>query len=232
MNIAVIPARGGSTRIPGKNIKLFSGKPMIAWAIDAAKAANVFDRIIVSTDSELIADTAKRFGAEVPFVRPEILSDNHTPTAPVLLHALGELSSDSGICEHLCCIYPTVPFIEARYIAEGLELLRLHNAPSVVSVTTYEFPVLRSLTMMDDGSIAFAWPEYASTRSQDLPEFFHDAGQFYWLNVARFLEEKQLFTHGTLPLKLPRTIVQDLDTQEDWDVAERMAQSRLIKAGC
>jgi pseudaminic acid cytidylyltransferase len=224
---AVITARGGSKRIPHKNIKEFAGKPMIAWPIMAAIASGVFDRILVSTDSEAIADIARQWGAEVPFMRPAELADDHTPTAPVFLHALEFLKKDGCLPEYACCIYPTAPFLLPEYLRQGLLVVREQNAPAAFSVTTFDFPILRGFKVCDDGSMAFNWPEYAMTRSQDLPEFLHDAGQFYWVNVQQFFQTKQMLMPGTRPIVLPRKRVQDLDTLEDWDAANLMAQVLL-----
>ncbi len=227
MIVAVIIARGGSKRIPGKNIKVFSGKPMLAWPILAAKSAAVFDRIIVSTDSPEIASVAKEWGAEVPFMRPAELSDDYTPTAPVFLHALHALSVEGPRIEYACCLYPTAPFLLPEHLRQGLKELLGTKAPSAVSVTTFDFPILRGFKRCEDGSLAFNWPEYEYTRSQDLPEFYHDAGQFYWVKTLRFFESEHLIMPGTRPVLLPRKRVQDLDTPEDWEVAELMAQVLL-----
>jgi pseudaminic acid cytidylyltransferase len=229
MTVAVIIARGGSKRIPGKNIRAFAGKPMLAWPIEAAAASGIFERIIVSTDSPAIADVAEQWGAEVPFMRPAELADDHTPTAPVFLHALEFLENNSGLPEYACCIYPTAPFLSPRYLAQGLEELRKYDAPAAFSVTTFAFPVLRALKICDDGSVAFNWPEYEYARSQDLPDFYHDAGQFYWVNVRRFCKERRLAMPGARPVVLPRKLVQDIDTPEDWEAAELMA--RVLSLG-
>lgn len=223
MTVAVITARGGSKRIPGKNIRLFFGKPMLAWPLLAARKAGIFDRIIVSTDSPEIASVAKEWGAEVPFMRPPELADDHTPTAPVLLHALESLAQEGEEIEYACCIYPTAPFLLPEYLAEGLRQVRDNNAPAALAVATFDFPILRALRECADGSVAFHWPEHELTRSQDLPEFYHDAGQFYWVNAARFRAEKQIVMPGARPVKVPRKRVQDLDTLEDWEAAELMA---------
>ena len=229
MNVAVITARGGSKRIPGKNIKMFFGKPMLAWPILAAKEANIFDRIIVSTDSLEIASVAKEWGAEVPFMRPADLSDDHTTTAPVFLHALNTLAALGTPAEYACCIYPTAPFLLPEYLVEGLRQLKVSNAPAAISVTTFDFPILRGFRECADGSLEFNWPQFELTRSQDLPQFYHDAGQFYWTNVALFHKKKRLVMPGTRPVKLPRKLVQDLDTPEDWEAAELMANVLLRK---
>ncbi len=229
MSIAIIPARGGSKRIPGKNIKKFCGRPMIAWPISVARESRLFERIIVSTDSQDIADIAKEWGAQVPFLRPEKLSDDFTPTAPVLLHALEVLAQDGIKPEHICCIYATAPFLTTEYLRQGLDEIRAHNAPGALGVTTFDFPVLRAFRQCENGSVAFYWPEYELTRSQDLPEFFHDAGQFYWLNVSCFLEQKRTIMPGSLPIFLPRERTLDIDTPEDWGMAELMGQRLLLE---
>ena len=221
--LAVITARGGSKRIPGKNIKPFAGRPMIAWPIEAAKASGIFDRIVVSTDSEEIAAVARGLGAEVPFLRPAELSDEFTPTAPVFEHAI-RWFLDAGVpIRKACCIYPTAPFLSASDLRAGYDLVVNAGAPAAISVTTFDFPILRSFRIEEDGSLAFNWPEYALTRSQDLPDFLHDAGQFYWFDVPSFLEGRKLVMPGTKPVILPRTRVQDIDTPEDWEKAEAMA---------
>ncbi len=230
MIVAVITARGGSKRIPGKNIKLFFGRPMLAWPIQAALDSGIFDRVIVSTDSEEIASVAVECGAEVPFMRPEELSDDHTPTAPVFLHALEWLGQHGPKPEYACCIYPTAPFLKAEYLIQGLEAVRGEHAPSALSVTSFDFPVLRGFKVCEDGTVAFNWPEYELVRSQDLPEFYHDAGQFYWVDVKCFEKEKRLIMPGTRPVVLPRKLVQDIDTGEDWEASELMAQVLLTEA--
>lgn len=225
MNVAIITARGGSKRIPGKNYKKFAGKPMIAWPIEAAKKSGVFERIIVSTDSDEIARVALEYGAEVPFRRPAELADDLTPTAPVLAHALEWLCANGTEPQYLCCLYPTSPFVRPDDLKRGLEILKESGAPCAQSVTTFDFPILRAFKQMPDGSLAFNWPEHEMTRSQDLPEFYHDAGQFYWFRVSDFQEQKRLVMPGARPVVLPRKRVQDLDTPEDWEAAEMMAQA-------
>ena len=229
MSVAIITARGGSKRIPRKNIKAFMGKPMIAWPIEAALSSGVFTRIIVSTDDEEIADVAQKYGAEVPFMRPQHLSDDHTPTAPVLEHALRWVQDHGGLPQYACCIYPTAPFMQSTDLAKGLECMQAHNAPAAMSVTSFDFPILRALKVGPNGDVAFNWPEYALTRSQDLPEFLHDAGQFYWVDTERFLACGVLLMPGMVPVVLPRSRVQDLDTPEDWEVAENMAKAMQVR---
>jgi len=220
--VAIIPARGGSKRIPHKNIKPFYGKPMIAYSIVAAKKAGIFDRIIVSTDSKEIASIAKDFGAEIPFMRPVELADDFAGTDAVTLHALKCLMEDGEKIDYVCCIYATAPFVKAEYIIKGYNLLLDNNATSSFSVTTYPFPIFRSLKINNKNRLEMFWPEHGETRSQDLPEAYHDAGQFYWANTKQYLKEKQFYSKDAVPVILPRYLVQDIDTQEDWVTAEKM----------
>ena len=226
--VAVIPARGGSKRIPHKNIKSFCGKPIIAYSIKAAKNAGIFDRIIVSTDSEKIASTAKEFGAEVPFIRPAELADDFAGTDAVILHALKQLMGDGEKIDYICCIYATAPFVKAEYVIKGYDLLRDKNAASCFSVTTYPFPIFRSLKINSQNRLEMFWPEYRETRSQDLPEAYHDAGQFYWADAKKYLKEKQFYSKDAVPVILPRYLVQDIDTIEDWNIAELMFKAQQL----
>ena len=174
MNIAIITARGGSKRIPGKNHKLFAGKPMIAWPIEVARSSGLFQHVIVSTDSDEIAKVSQEYGALVPFKRPVELSDDITPTAPVIAHALEWIANNIGMPRFICCIYPTSPFILASDLRRGLETMEQTGAPGSLSVTTFAFPILRSLKVLPNGSLSFNWPEHEMTRSQDLPEVYWD----------------------------------------------------------
>lgn len=220
MRIAVIPARGGSKRIPRKNIKDFCGKPMIAWSIDAAIKSDCFDRIIVSTDDEEIAQVATGLGAEAPFVRPPNLADDHTATIPVIKHAIEWLQQHGEKPAQVCCIYPTAPFVTPKYLAMGLELLEQKACDYTFSVTSYVFPIQRALRIQDCGRVQMFQPELFDVRSQDLEESWHDAGQFYWGTTAAWLSGKSLFSGDSFPLILPRYLVQDIDTVEDWIRAE------------
>jgi pseudaminic acid cytidylyltransferase len=222
VNVAIIPARGGSKRIPDKNIKPFLGKPIIAYSIETAKISGLFDRIIVSTDSQTIAHTAKEYGAEVPFMRPKNLSDDFTPTAPVLLHALKWMSENEVRSNYVCCIYATAPFIQPDYIKKGLGLIMSKRVSSVFSVSTFPFSIFRALNISDAGYLKMFWSEHELTRSNDLPEAYYDAGQFYWLDSKKFLKTKKIYTGDALPVILPRCLVQDIDTPEDWETAESM----------
>jgi pseudaminic acid cytidylyltransferase len=227
--LAVIPARGGSKRIPKKNIKHFHGKPMISYAIAGAAACNLFDKIVVSTDSREIAGVAERYGAEAPFLRPKELADDFTPTAPVLLHALEQLHGLDMEYEFLCCIYPTAVFIRPQYILEGYHLIRGEKASTVFSVTSYSFPIFRALKIEEGGWMKMFWPEHELTRSQDLPEAYHDAGQFYWLNVSEFKRSQKMYSDRAMPVVIPRSLVVDIDSEEDWVVAENLYQAHELK---
>ncbi len=223
--IAVIPARGGSKRIPGKNIKPFLGKPMIAYSIESAKASGVFDRILVSTDSREIADIAEKFGAEVPFMRPPELSDDHATTDAVVLHSLGWINANWGQADYICCIYSTAPFVRSEYLRKGFETLVKEKATSAFSVTSFPYPIFRALKIEGDGRLKMFWPEHRTTRSQDLPEAYHDAGQFYWADARKYEKERKLISSDAVPVVLPRKLVQDIDTPEDWERAELMYKS-------
>ena len=229
MNVAIIPARGGSKRIPNKNIKSFAGKPIIAYSIEAAKLSGVFDRIVVSTDSEKIAEVAREYDAEIPFLRPAELADDHTPTAPILSHALTWLGEHGASPKYACCIYATAAFVRPESIREGYEKLTKEKVSSVFSVTTFRFPIFRALKITASGHLEMFWPEHELTRSQDLPEAYHDAGQFYWIDCHTFLKEKKLYGRDALPVILPRYLVQDIDTPEDWETAERMFYALMVK---
>ena len=221
--IAIIPARGGSKRIPRKNVRPFCGKPMIAWSIEAVLAAGVFDAVVVSTDDEEIAAVAKSFGAEVPFVRPAELCDDHTATMPVIAHAIRWWLENRGKVEYCCCVYATAPFLSAVDLRKGFDILREKpKAEFAFSVTSYAFPIFRALQITESGRVKMFWPENELKRSQDLPEAWHDAGQFYWGRKNAFLKNEGVFTAVSYPVVLPRHLVQDIDTPEDWERAERM----------
>lgn len=223
MIAAIIPARGGSKRIPRKNIKPFCGKPMIAWPITAAQNSGVFDTIIVSTDDDEIAEVAIQYGAEAPFRRPAELANDHTPTLPVVAHAIDWIKQNRGPIEFACCIFPTAPFLHAKYLEEGFESLKSHSdADFALSVTSFAFTIFRALKKNPDGSIAMFWPENELTRSQDLPEAWHDAGQFFWGRPESFSKYQSAFSARSYPVILPRHLVQDIDTAEDWVMAEKM----------
>lgn len=222
MRLAVIPARGGSKRIPRKNIKPFCGKPMIGWTIEAVRQSNSFDRIVVSTDDQEIAMIARDWGAETPFIRPAELSDDHTGTIPVVAHAIRHMQAQGEQPHSVCCIYATAPFVRARDLQRGRELLDQAKCSYAFAVTTYAFPIQRALRIKENGRVEMFHPQHFGTRSQDLEEAFHDAGQFYWGGAEAWLTEKPIFSTDAMPLVLPRHRVQDIDTPEDWDRAELM----------
>ncbi len=226
MNVAVIPARGGSERIPRKNIKPFCGKPMIAYSIEAAERSGVFDRVVVSSDDAEIMEVSRSLGAETPFVRPAALADARTGTVPVVAHAIEELSKEKRPSA-ICCLYATAPFIQPASIREGYELLCKHQAQYAFSVTTYAYPIFRALKLDGASGVEMFWPKHQVTRSQDLPEAYHDAGQFYWGTPEAWLEGKAVFSSHSVPVVLPRHLVQDIDTLEDWKRAELMFQAYM-----
>lgn len=222
MKLAIIPARGGSKRIPRKNIKPFCGKPMIAWSIEAALASGSFDRIIVSTDDAEIAAVARTHGAEVPFTRPSELSDDHTGTIPVIAHAIDWMNQHHGPIDLACCIYATAPFVTAADIQRGLHTLLEADSDYAFSVTSYAFPIQRAIRITADHRVEMFNAEHFNTRSQDLEEAWHDAGQFYWGRSAAWLVGTALFSRAAVPVPLPRYRVQDIDSPEDWIRAEYM----------
>lgn len=231
MIIAVIPARGGSKRIPRKNIKEFGGKPMIAWSIEAAEESGCFDRIVVSTDDEEIAEVAKEYGAEVPFIRPPELSDDYSGTLPVIRHAVDWLQQHGEPVDYACCIYATAPFITPESLQQGWELVQQEAVSYAFSVTSYAFPIQRAIRITESGHVAMFNPEHFNTRSQDLEESWHDAGQFYWGSAQAWRTEQAIFGENSLPVKLPRHRVQDIDTPEDWARAEWLFRAMQAEGG-
>lgn len=222
MRLAVIPARGGSKRIPRKNVRPFAGKPIVAYSIEAARASALFDRVIVSTDDEEIARVARDCGAETPFVRPRELSDDHTGTNAVVRHAISWCGEHGALPQHVCCIYATAPFVQPRYLREGYERLVASGKSFAFSVTSFAFPIQRALRIGADGCVQPIWPENIARRSQDLEETYHDAAQFYWGTAQAFLDDVVLYSAASVPVILPRHLVQDIDTEEDWVRAELM----------
>jgi pseudaminic acid cytidylyltransferase len=231
MRIAVIPARGGSKRIPRKNIKDFCGKPMIAWSIDAAKKCSLFDHVIVSTDDIEIAEVAKSLGAEVPFLRPKELSDDHTATRPVVNHAIKFAEGLYGRPDYVCCIYATAPFLCSEDIKSGLNKLLESGSDFAFTVTSFPYPIQRAIRICSDGRLAMFSPEHRFSQSQELEEAYHDAGQFYWGKAEAFLDNLPTFSDHAVPVFLPRYRVQDIDTMEDWERAELMFKVVGTKAG-
>lgn len=223
MKIAVIPARGGSKRIPRKNIKYFCGKPMIAWSIEAARDSGLFGRIIVSTDDSEIATVAKEWGAEVPFVRPEELSNDHASTTPVVAHATQFALDQKISVSAVCCIYATAPFVKTQDLKRGWEAIDSGDWDYAFTVTDFAAPIFRSFKQTAEGGIEMFFPDHFASRSQDLPVALHDAGQFYWGKPDAWLSGKRIFDQRSTPVHIPRWRVQDIDTQEDWERAEIVA---------
>lgn len=225
MRIAVIPARGGSKRIPRKNIRNFCGKPMLAWSIEAALKSGCIDRVIVSTDDPEIASVARAHGADVPFMRPANLADDYAGTTAVVQHAVQWLISQGVDVSETCCLYATAPFVTAEDLRRGLDLLVQSGASYAFSVTSYSFPIQRALKLTEAGRIAMVHPEHADTRSQDLEEAYHDAGQFYWGTRQAWLDAAAIYAVHSVPVMLPRYRVQDIDTPEDWERAVWMFEA-------
>ena len=217
MIVAVIPARGGSKRIPNKNIREFHHKPIIGWSIEAAIEAGCFDRVIVSTDSEQISEIAKKFGAEVPFMRNQDLADDYTPTSSVISDSIQRLDCD---VDYACCIYPTSPFIKIENLIKGLELIQSGKFEYVFTASSYSFPIERSFSYSEMDGLKMIFSKKEKARSQDLQDIFHDAGQFYWGKANNWKNLTPIFSKNSLPLVLPRGEVVDIDTEEDWEEAE------------
>lgn len=222
MIICIIPARGGSKRIPRKNIKEFHGKPMIAYSIEAARESGCFDKVIVSTDDPEIADTAKLWGAEVPFIRPKNISDDYSTTIDVIKHAIEWCENQGWQFDKICCVYATAPFIQSTEISVGLALLEESDIQYTFAATSFAFPIQRAFYLEQNQHVNMFLPEHLNTRSQDLIEAYHDAGQFYWGKVSAFKAGLPFFASHSKPVLLPRKRVQDIDTLEDWEFAEVM----------
>ena len=229
MQLAVIPARGGSKRIPRKNIKEFHGKPMIAWSIQAALNSGCIDEVWVSTDDEEIAAIAQTYGAKVPFIRPAHLSDDFATTADVMQHAVQECQIQyQQLPDYVCCLYATAPFVQQQDLLQGFELIQSKDLDYVFSATNYSFPIQRAIKIDSDGKVNMFSPEFFNTRSQDLEEAWHDAGQFYWGTAQAWLQKHTVFSPSSNIISLPSYRVQDIDTLSDWHRAEMIA-SLLLK---
>lgn len=218
--LCVIPARGGSKRIPRKNLKDFRGKPIIAWSIEAALASSLFHTVMVSTDDADIADVARTYGAKVPFMRSAKTSDDHATTADVLLEVLSEFEQRGHTFDIACNLYPTAIFTTSEDLQAGYEALTRGAFDVILPVAAFSYPILRSLKRFDNGKIDMNWPEYRNTRSQDLPKAYHDAGQWAFFRTEAFLSSKTLLGPNTGSVVLPENRVQDIDTPEDWAMAE------------
>ena len=221
--VAVIPARGGSKRIPRKNIRPFGGRPMLAWPLATALECGLFARVIVSTDNPELAQVARELGAEVPFTRPADLADDHSGTGAVMAHAARWLQDQGELPPVLCCIYPTAPFLAGEDLKRGLELLLAGDWSYVISATTYCAPVYRGFQQRVDGGLEMLFAQHAASRSQDLPQVLHDAAQFYWGRAEAWLQQRPGLAADSTAVLVPRWRVQDIDDEEDWRRAELMA---------
>jgi pseudaminic acid cytidylyltransferase len=219
-NVAIITARGGSKRIHRKNIKLFRGKPIIAYSIETALKSGLFETVMVSTDDEEIAAISKQYGALVPFLRSKSTADDHSPTADVLFEVITRFQEIGQNFNYACGIYPTAPLLTKENLTKGYELLSNNNFNSVFPVCGFSYPILRALQLKPKGNIEMIWPENLNKRSQDLPVAYHDAGQFYWIETRAFMKEKKLFTDNSGAIVLDELSVQDIDTETDWKIAE------------
>lgn len=224
--VAMITARGGSKRIPRKNIKEFCGKPIIAYSIEAALASGVFDTVMVSTDDEEIAAIAKEYGAEVPFYRSEKTSNDFATTADVILEVIEEYEKRGECFDMACCIYPTAPFLTAKRLREAVQKLEASDADTLLPVVAFSYPVQRALIVREE-RLVFEYPQYMDSRSQDLEKHYHDVGQFYVLKTEAFKQNKKLMVGNILPYEISEMEVQDIDNQTDWEIAEM--KYRILK---
>ncbi len=218
--IAIITARGGSKRIPRKNIREFCGHPIIKYSIEAAISSKSFDEVMVSTDDKEIAEIARKYGAKVPFLRSKENSDDYSGTVDVLLEVINKYKKIGKCFDYLCCIYPTAPFITAKKLTSSIKLLQENkDCDCIIPVVKYSYPIQRSLKI-DNGKLKMNWPENYSKRSQDLEDAYHDSGQFYITKTQQLLENKTLFSMNAIPVTISETEAQDIDNEEDWKIAE------------
>jgi pseudaminic acid cytidylyltransferase len=228
MKVAIIPARGGSKRIPRKNIKEFNGKPIIAWSILAAQESGLFDHIIVSTDDSEIRMIAEKYGATVPFIRPSDISGDNTPTVPVIAHAIKEINKFyQQKVEYACCIYPCSPLVLPTDLIKASIILEESGEDFVYPVTEYTHPIFRSMRQSKSGKMEFLYPKYELSRTQDLEKVFHDAGQFYWGRMDAWVQLKKMHTDG-VGMEIPSYRVVDIDTEDDWKRAEILFKMKII----
>lgn len=219
-NLCIIPARGGSKRIPRKNMKDFLGKPIVAYSIEAAIESNLFNEVMVSTDDAEIAEIAVGFGAKVPFMRSEITANDYAGSVDVLLEVIENYKIANKHFKNACCLYPTAPFVNTIHLQKGYEFLGSEKVDSVFPITSFSYPIWRGLRFDKENKIKMVWPEHLNSRSQDLEEVFHDAGQWYWFTIESLLFNKKLFTDNSAALVLEPMEVQDIDTIHDWKIAE------------
>ena len=219
--VAIITARGGSKRIPGKNIKSFCGKPIITYSIEAAVESKLFDKVMVSTDDNAIAEIARQYGAQVPFMRSAKNSDDYATTADVLIEVLSDYKQAGIEYEYGCCLYPTAPFVTSQKLIDSFKVMSNDKADSLFPIVKYSFPVQRAFKIVNN-RIVYAQPDYENIRSQDLEPYFHDCGQFYWFKTELLMKAKSLLAGETVYFELPQCEVQDIDTPEDWAIAEAL----------
>lgn len=229
MRIAIIPARGGSKRIPRKNIKDFQGRPIIAWAISAAIESELFDHVVVSTDDDEIGVVARKWGAATPFVRPDLLADDLTPTVPVISHAIEACLKIGLVADDVCCIYPCAPLLQVEDLIAAYDLMKTKDVDFVYPVSEYAHPIQRAMRQLPGGQMQFLNPEFELTRTQDLEKTFHDAGQFYWGKASAWVGEKKMHTAG-LGMAIPSHRVVDIDSLDDWERAE--LAFKILGYGC
>lgn len=217
--LAIITARGGSKRIPGKNIRSFCGRPIIEYSIEAAMKAGIFEEVMVSTDSEEIAEIAKRCGAQVPFFRSSETAGDYATTADVLMEVLAEYEKRGRHFPFFACLYPTAPFVSAQRLCEAAKRLLSGQGECLIPVVAFSYPPQRGF-VIENGIMRYRWPQNYRKRSQDLEKLYHDCGQFYFYKTDAFLEKQGIFTENIIPMEIPETQVQDIDTPEDWEIAE------------
>ena len=218
-SIAIITARGGSKRIPKKNIKKFCGRPMISYSIEAGLQSGMFDEVMVSTDNEEIAEIARSYGANVPFMRSEKTASDYATTRDVLMEVLHEYEKQGRVFDDMTCIYPTAPFVTAQRLRDAVALFKETKSSLLIPVVQFSYPPQRAY-VINDGKLQFKWEEFRYARSQDLEPFYHEAGQFYCYNIADYLAADGVIKENIIPFILPESEVQDIDTKEDWKMAE------------
>jgi len=221
--VAIIPARGGSKRIPKKNIKSFLGKPIISYPIEAALKSKLFNEIMVSTDDEEIAEISKMLGASVPFLRSIKNSDDFATTVDVLLEVIEEYKKRGKVFDYVCCIYPTTPFISPEKLNHSFKILIEKKAKSLIPIVRYSYPIQRALRIEND-SLQYIYPENGSKRSQDLELTYHDAGQFYWIKTDVLVNQRSMVTDNSIAYEISELEVQDIDSETDWKIAEMKYQ--------
>ena len=225
--VAIITARGGSKRIPKKNIKDFCGKPIIAYSIKAALESELFSEVMVSTDSEEIAEIAKEYGASVPFMRSEATSNDFATTSDVIMEVLGEYGKRGKKFDYICCIYPTAPFVTAQKLKQAMDIMEKENPVEIIPMVPFSYPPQRCFVLDEKGNAKYKYEEYRDTRSQDLEKQYHDAGQFYVYHGEKYLELNGKISGDIKPIIVSELEVQDIDNEDDWKIAE--LKYRLMK---